>query len=180
MSNGFFASSSLGQLLVHDMVIWLMRFGSVWEWVRMIVNGVCVRALIRLTGSMTVLVVVKSRVFTALHYTMISHFVPHNCHKGCIHFPFVNLFSFKKIMLPDYKKSNFQCASKRNKSFNMHGSQPVADALTQIAKWEQEEENCRRNRESEREEMGEGLEQSALAFCTMAFTGRQLTWSSYE
>lgn len=38
----------------------------------------------------------------------------------------------------------------------MHGSQP---ALTQIAKWEQEEDNCRRNRDRkrEREEMGEGL-----------------------
>lgn len=75
--------------------------------VSMIVNVLFVCALIRLTGSATVLVVVETRVFSAIQYTMIPQFVPLYCHKGSSHFPFVNLFSFKKRMLSDNKKAIF-------------------------------------------------------------------------
>lgn len=63
--------------------------------VSMIVNVLCVCALIRLTGSATVLVVVETRVFSAIQYTMIPQFVPLYCHKG------------SRRMLSDNKKAIF-------------------------------------------------------------------------
>lgn len=134
--------------------------------VSMIVNVLCVCALIRLTGSATVLVVVETRVFSAIQYTMIPQF-RFTVIKAAVIFHLSIYFHLRKECFPTTKKQFSMCI--KTQSIIQYAWEPASSRHAHTDSKMRTRGRQLWETQWETEGNGEGAG-GTLAFFTMVFT----------